>query len=315
MTKQSSLPISLLLTLLLLIAGTVSQAQNEQKGFSFQGYARDFDGAAFSSQTITARFSIYPDGQSVEYTEDQTLETDAFGVFQAIIGSERPVDFSTIDFSSAKYFVTVEVKAIGGDFVEITDTELQAVPYAKAAENAINATNAENAVNATTADNGTPAGTVISFAGASAPTGYLVCDGASVLRADYPDLFAAIGTAWGSANASEFNLPDLRGQFLRGQDQGVGVDPNAGARTAQNTGGNTGDNVGSVQSDIYGSHNHSPAVVGIPLNSGYLGSGNKDFSGGGGANLGSSGTAFSTAYSGGLETRPKNAYVLFVIKY
>lgn len=312
MTKQSSLPISLLLTLALLIVATLSQAQNEQKGFSFQGYARDFDGAAFSSQTITARFSIYPDGQSVEYTEDQTLETDAFGVFQAIIGSERPGDFATVDFSSAKYFVTVEVKAVGGDFMEIADTELQAVPYAKAAENAINSKNADKA---TTADNGNPAGTVISFAGATSPIGYLVCDGSSVLRADYPDLFAALGTAWGSANAAEFNLPDLRGQFLRGQDQGEGVDPNAVARTAQNSGGNSGDNVGSVQADIYGSHNHSPAVVGIPLNSGYLGSGNKDFSGGGGTNLGSSGTAFSTAYSGGAETRPKNAYVLFVIKY
>ncbi|MEQ9301872.1 MAG: phage tail protein [Cyclobacteriaceae bacterium] len=304
MTKQSSLPISLLLTLLLLIAGTVSQAQNEQKGFSFQGYARDFDGAAFSSQTITARFSIYPEGQSVEYTEDQTLETDAFGVFQAIIGSERPVDFATIDFSSAKYFVTVEVKAIGGDFVTISDTELLAVPYAKAAETAVNANNA------TTANNGNPPGVVLSFAGApgNMPAGYLACDGSSVLVANYPDLYAAIGDAWGGDGGTNFNLPDLRGQFMRGLDNGAGVDPQAAGRTTGNTGGNTGDAVGSYQEDGVNVNQMSNTVNRYSAQTG-----------GGGITYQPIGAESYPenwmVKNPAPETRPKNAYVLFVIKY
>jgi len=63
----------------------------------------------------------------------------------------------------------------------------------------------------------TPAGTVIQFAGAAAPTGYVACDGASLLRAGtYADLFAAIGTTYGSVDGTHFNVPDMRGLFVRG---------------------------------------------------------------------------------------------------
>ena len=55
-----------------------------------------------------------------------------------------------------------------------------------------------------------PAGAMMAYGGASAPTGWLLCDGTSVSRTTYADLFAAIGTSYGSADASSFNLPDLR---------------------------------------------------------------------------------------------------------
>lgn len=58
----------------------------------------------------------------------------------------------------------------------------------------------------------TPAGAVLPFAGSSAPTGYLMCNGASVLRATYADLFTAIGTTYGSVDGTHFTLPDLRGR-------------------------------------------------------------------------------------------------------
>lgn len=57
-----------------------------------------------------------------------------------------------------------------------------------------------------------PAGSVQMFGGASAPTGYLLCNGASLLRADYVGLFAAIGTAFGSADGTHFNVPNLKGK-------------------------------------------------------------------------------------------------------
>jgi microcystin-dependent protein len=57
-----------------------------------------------------------------------------------------------------------------------------------------------------------PVGVVLPYGGAAAPTDWLVCDGASYLRADYPDLFDAIGTAYGSADADHFNVPDTRGR-------------------------------------------------------------------------------------------------------
>lgn len=263
------------------------QAQNERKGFSFQGYARDFDGAAYSSSAITAQFTIYPEGESNTYTEQHSLTTDAFGVFHAVVGSVIPVDFAKIDFSKKKYFMKVEVKVTGGDFVLISNTELLAVPYAKAAEKAVN---------------GTIPGTIISFAGAAEPAGYLICDGRSVTVAAYPELYAAIGNNWGG-DGTNFNLPDLRGQFLRGQDGGVGVDPDRASRTAKSTGGNTGDAVGSYQTDIFGSHTHTTGVANQSSVS----------TGGAWTTKGLGGD--QTGGAGGSETRPKNAYVLYVIKY
>ena len=96
-----------------------------------------------------------------------------------------------------------------------------------------------------------PAGVILAFGGATAPTGWLLCNGAAISRVTYLDLFNAIGTAHGYGDniavTGTFNLPDYRGRFIRGVDGAVTRDPNAATRTAANTGGNTGDNVGSVQ--------------------------------------------------------------------
>ena len=101
-----------------------------------------------------------------------------------------------------------------------------------------------------------PAGVLIPFAGTVAPTGFLLCDGSSLNRVTYATLFAAIGTAWGAPDGSTFNIPDSRGRGLRGVDNGVGRDPDAGSRTANASGGNTGDNVGTVQNDAFQGHFH-----------------------------------------------------------
>lgn len=62
-----------------------------------------------------------------------------------------------------------------------------------------------------------PAGMVLHFANATAPTGWLICDGSAVSRTTYADLYAAISTIYGVGDGSTtFNVPDLRGQFIRG---------------------------------------------------------------------------------------------------
>jgi microcystin-dependent protein len=65
---------------------------------------------------------------------------------------------------------------------------------------------------------GTPTGTIIEYASNGAlPDGYLSCDGSSISRTTYADLFAAIGTTWGSGNGSTtFNLPNLNDYWLKG---------------------------------------------------------------------------------------------------
>lgn len=76
-----------------------------------------------------------------------------------------------------------------------------------------------------------PAGTIQMFAGSAAPTGWLFCNGASLLRADYPDLFAVIGTTYGAADGTHFTLPDLRGRTPIGVGTGAGLTARALAAT------------------------------------------------------------------------------------
>lgn len=62
-----------------------------------------------------------------------------------------------------------------------------------------------------------PVGEIFFFAKSTPPEHALACDGAAVSRAAYPELFGAIGTTFGAGDGSTtFNLPDLRGRFIRG---------------------------------------------------------------------------------------------------
>src|SRR5215469_16888224 len=62
-----------------------------------------------------------------------------------------------------------------------------------------------------TAGIGTPTGSFIPFAGATAPSGWLMCDGSAVSRTTYSALYAVIGTAYGAGDGSTtFNLPDMQ---------------------------------------------------------------------------------------------------------
>ena len=93
-----------------------------------------------------------------------------------------------------------------------------------------------------------PSGAVLYFAGRTAPAGWLKANGAAVSRTAYAALFAAIGTTYGAGDGrSTFNLPDLRGEFIRGWDDGRGVD--------------AGRVFGSAQAHALQSHQHGLAVA------------------------------------------------------
>ena len=86
-----------------------------------------------------------------------------------------------------------------------------------------------SAQNAFTAVHGVPPGTVMPFAGSSVPYGWLSCNGASYAQADYPALFAAIGTTWGGS-ATNFNVPNLGGMIPVGVTSGHGLAATRGGR-------------------------------------------------------------------------------------
>lgn len=96
-----------------------------------------------------------------------------------------------------------------------------------------------------------PIGVVLPYAGSSAPTGYLLCDGTAVSRMTYSALFSAIGTTYGTGDGSTtFNLPDLRGRVVAGKDNMGGTSAN---RLTDQSGGVDGDVLG----DVGGSETHT----------------------------------------------------------
>jgi microcystin-dependent protein len=161
-----------------------------------------------------------------------------------------------------------------------------------------------------------PSGSITMWGGgATAPTGYLICDGSAVSRTTYAHLFAAIGTANGVGDGSStFNLPDFRGMFPRGVTGSSSNDPDASSRTAVN-GGNSANNVGSVQASAFEAHSHevaqSSGLTSQNLNSAAGVMGESGPSGGYTATCASGQVIQNT---GGDETRPINIYVYFIIK-
>jgi len=125
------------------------------------------------------------------------------------------------------------------------------------------------------------------------PYGYLKCNGATVSRTTYSNLFAKIGTIYGGGDGSTtFNLPDLRGVFVRGLDESRGLD--------------SGRTLGSYQDDELKAHAHG--MIKSNLNNG-----NDTTTSGLGQTA--SGAIAYTQISGGAETRPKNIALMAIIKY
>ena len=114
---------------------------------------------------------------------------------------------------------------------------------------------------------GTPIGTVLDWAGTVAPTGHLLCYGQAVSRTTYANLFAVVGTTYGSGDGSTtFNLPDLRGRVTAGKDDMGGSSAN---RLTGLSGGINGDNLAAtggseshtLTSAEIAAHNHLNGVV------------------------------------------------------
>ena len=104
-----------------------------------------------------------------------------------------------------------------------------------------------------------PPGMVLPFAGATAPEGFLLCDGSAVSRTTYADMFAAIGTAYGAGNGSTtFNLPDMRGRVAAGRDNMGGV---AASRL---TGGGSGI-AGATLGAVGGAETHTLNAAQMPV--------------------------------------------------
>ena len=138
-----------------------------------------------------------------------------------------------------------------------------------------------------------PVGTILSFAGSTLPTGFLKCNGAVFDAGTYADLNTVLGGN---------TLPDMRGEFLRGLDDGRGID--------------SGRTSGSSQGEDYKSHSHGPGSLKFTAST-HTSGGNIYYSipktnSNGPINI--SMNSGSTSSAGGSETRPRNIAFLFIIK-
>ena len=134
-------------------------------------------------------------------------------------------------------------------------------------------------------------GQIAFFAMATPGTGWLAANGAALSRTAYAALFASIGTLYGAGDGSTtFNIPDLRGVFLRGYDNGRGLDP---SRV-----------FGSYQVDMFASHTHT-----------YDWRAATQPQSGSATQCWWQDSTQNTGATGGSETRPKNYAMLACIKY
>lgn len=269
----------------------------------------------------------------------------------------KNIDSALIDYFAARVgdYPSLRARATTKD-----DVGLSNLPNAKSDDPATNSSDilaTTKAVQKSRAEVlGVMVGQISAFARNSAPAGWFKANGAAVSRTAFPELFAAIGTTFGAGDGSTtFNLPDLRGEFLRGWDDGRGVDAGRAFATVQggqNASHNHGasasasaTNAGYHRHNVWtggaGNHTHSYQLSkardanpsGTHNRFGYANDGTYNYDGVVGSINGvgdhvhgadmdwngdhthSISVSVTVAAQGGNEARPRNAAVLFCIKY
>ena len=238
--------------------------------FNYQGLLKDSNGDPLDSGAYTMEFSIYDapsdgtliwgpfilDGVAAEGHGAQVQIIN--GQFNVILG---PTDTGSrkLEESFGGNSAYVEMSVNGGDPI-LPRQRILSTPYA------FSATTATTLEYLPPVQYRNPAGMITPFAGTidKIPEGWLLCDGTEYKADDYPELFDTIGTSWGGEQRVEdevpvdyFNVPDMRGLFLRGANNSRSdgfADPNADARLdAQGT---PSEDAGTLQSDAIIPHRH-----------------------------------------------------------
>jgi len=243
-------------------------------------------------------------GAALDVANNGAIWLSNSGVARSIISAD-----GSNSYYSAEGARSIVLKANGTTLFTINTTNATAtIPIVLPAD----PTTALQASTKQYVDTVMPSGMIMPFAGTSAPTSWLACNGAAISRSTYATLYNAIGTTWGTGDGSTtFNVPDLRGMFLRG----------TGTNATGSSSGAVGPSVGAYAADTYLNHTHtdsghthtiaqsnSSLVWNTTSTSG-------SFVNATGSTTTSTGTAnIQASTTGGTETKPKNYGVLYIIK-
>ena len=233
-------------------------------------------------------------------------------------------DLRLADSDSSNWVALQAASAIGSN---VTFT----LPSADGSDGQMLKTNGSGTLSFTTVQ-GVPSGAVFCLAVSAVPADYLECNGAAVSRSTYAALFAVIATTYGAGNGSTtFNLPDLRGEFVRGWDHGRGADSGRSIATSQTYQNNTHSHAkGSLSvatKSLTGTATDISETFQVGSTSGIFG---KGANGTGPLTPSSADTSVtgtltitashnhtlsgSTAATGGTETRVRNIAMMYIIK-
>jgi hypothetical protein len=282
--------IYLLLSFLFISTLTIAQ------GIAVQGIARDNASSAITDTNLTFTFSITKEDNTVQYAETQSIKTDNFGVFSHIVSTGNPNTntFNDVDFALDNLKLKVSINYNSSN-IEVYDQPFQYTPYAHFAKRAASA------------DDGVPTGAVMPYLGTVAPVGWVLCKGQSIASLEGA---AALRALVGNT------APNLQGTFLRGT--GVSV-----------TNGRSGPGLRTFQGDLNKSHNHDAASntagshthseLGLKVNGPLVQTGVWYYTV---SKLGETQTGVAGAHqhtitvaaNGGLESRPVNYGVNYIIK-
>lgn len=177
---------------------------------AYQGQVYVDDGSTDINGTYDIEFYLYNVPTLVEgpvvWGEKHTAVPVARGLFSVLLGAGAAIEGETpavAHGSLAEVFqndeVYIQLKVGSGEGFRSIRRRFVATPHALRVQNAVKAVH------------GVPPGTIMPFAGSTAPYGWLLCDGGSHARSTYPDLFEALGTTWGSGSVppDTFSVPNL----------------------------------------------------------------------------------------------------------
>lgn len=206
--------------------GTTAKAHSADATFEHTFSSVEADEANDHVQRSTGVHGLGPgDGSFVGTTKSQTMTGKTMdggsNTFTNLPSSASPAIVALIDAEAATRDAADDAEAAARIAGDNNEAALRI-----AGDNALTAAIAAAVAAAV------PVGTMSMFAGASAPSGYLICDGSAVLRATYPALYTLLGTTYGAGDGSTtFNLPDLRQRAPRGVGPGYTLASSGGADT------------------------------------------------------------------------------------